>query len=186
MMLHPMLPKTLFRFVSILALCVGAAALTGCAATPSKPESIVPPTLNATNKHPQSVAVVVAGGLESNPATKLRLSDATVTEALVASIEKHEVFSRVIKGNGADYQLAVNLISGDFPAFAGTFTVKAELAWSLKRADGKVVWQESIKTEGTSVAGEAFAGVERVRMATERAVRESIAQGLAKISKLNL
>ena len=175
------------RLLSSLVLCTAGAVLAGCAATPSKPDAIVPASVVITNKHAQSVGVVVAGGLETNPSSKLRISDAAMSDALVAAIEKHQVFTRVIKGaGGADYQLAVNLISGDFPAFATTFNVKAEIAWSLKRADGTVVWQESIRSEGVSMNGEAFAGVERVRLATERAVRENMAQGLAKISKLKL
>jgi hypothetical protein len=153
---------------------------------PSKPESIIPPSVVSANQHSQTVSVLVAGGVDTNPSSRLRLTSATVTEGLVASINKHHVFSRVVNGNGADYVLAVTMVNGDFPSFAMTFTVNAELAWSLKRADGTTVWQQVIKTDGTATGGEAFAGVERVKIATERAVRENVAQRLAKISSLNL
>jgi hypothetical protein len=174
------------RFLSVLALCSLTGVMTGCAVAPSKPEAIVPPTLASAKPHPQSVSVLVAGGVDTNPSSRLRLTNATVTEGLVAAIDKHHVFSRVIKGTGADYVLTVTMVSGDFPSFAATFTVKAELAWSLKRADGTTVWQQVIRSEGIATGGEAFAGVERVKMATERAVRENVAQGLAKISGLTL
>ena len=73
----------------------------------------------------------------------------------------------------------------DQPSFGLAFTVKMEAAWSLKKADGTVVMQESIKSEGTASMSDAFAGVERLRMANEAAARNNIAAGLAKIGALN-
>jgi len=178
-MLNQVTSQGIRHALSIVALFAIAAAMGGCAVAPSKPESIVPPTVGSAKQHPQTVSVLVAGGVDTNPSTRLRLTNATVSEGLVASINKYHVFSRVISGAGADYVLAVTMVSGDFPSFAATFTVKAELAWSLKRADGTTVWQQVIRTEGTATGGEAFAGV-------ERAVRENVAQGLAKLADLNL
>jgi len=65
------------------------------------------------------------------------------------------------------------------------FTVKMEAAWSLKKADGTVVMQESIKSEGTATMGDAFVGAERLRLANEAAARANIAAALDKIGKLN-
>lgn len=160
-------------------LFVAAALLGGCAITPSTPQSLVPPTVESPVKHPQTVSVTAAG-------TVSHVSSETLAEALAASIDKHKTFSRVIKGAGADYLLAVVLISGQYPNFGASFTVKIDMAWSLKRADGTVVWQEVIKSEGLAGATEAFAGSERIRMAGERAVLNNIAQGLSKISQLKL
>ena len=185
-MLNLLISHSVRRILSVVALFATAAVMGGCAVAPSKPESIVPPTVASAKQHPQTVSVLVTGGVDTNPSTRLRLTNATVSEGLIASINKHHVFSRVISGAGADYVLTVTMVSGDFPSFASTFTVKAELAWSLKRADGSTVWQQVIRTEGTATGGEAFAGVERVKMATERAVRENVAQGLVKLADLNL
>lgn len=160
-------------------LCVAAALLGGCAITPSTPQSLVPATVDSATKHPQTVSVAAAG-------TVSHVSPETLAEALTASINKHKTFSRVIQGAGANYLLAVVLVNGDYPKFGASFTVKIDMAWSLKRADGTVVWQEVIKSEGLAGAGEAFAGSERIRMAGERAVLNNIAQGLGKISKLKL
>jgi hypothetical protein len=56
-------------------------------------------------------------------------------------------------------------------------TVSMEAGWTLRRADaGTVVWQESIISEHTDAD---------IRLATEGAARNNIAQGLRKISKLN-
>jgi hypothetical protein len=185
-MLKNLLSKDAKRLVTTAALCATLAAMTGCAVAPSKPDAIVPATIASPTQHPQTVSVVTAGGLETNPAARLRLTNATLSEGLVAAINKHHVFSRVISGPGADYVLAVTLVNGDFPSFGVSFTVKAEMAWSLKKADGTTVWQQVIKSEGTATGGEAFAGTERVKMAMERAVRDNVAQGLAKIANLKL
>jgi len=55
-----------------------------------------------------------------------------------------------------------------------SFTVNVEMGWTLTRADtGAIVWRESIKSAHTTGAGEAFAGVERLRLATEGAAPPS-------------
>jgi hypothetical protein len=185
-MLKNLISRDASRILATLAMCVTLAAMTGCAVAPSKPEAFVPATIASPTQHPQSVSVVTAGGIETNPATRLRVTNATLSEGLVSAINKHHVFSRVISGPGADYVLAVTLVNGDFPSFGVSFTVKAELAWSLKKADGTTVWQQVINSEGTATGGEAFAGTERVKLAMERAVRENVAQGLAKIANLKL
>lgn len=185
-MLKNLVSEQTRRLLAAVALGATVAVMTGCAVAPSKPEAFVPATIASPVQHPQTVSVVTAGGLETNPASRLRLTNATMSEALVAAINKHRVFSRVINGPGADYVLAVTLVNGDFPSFGVSFTVKAELAWSLKKADGNAVWQEVIKSEGTATGGEAFAGTERVKIAMERAVRDNVAQGLAKVAALKL
>ena len=170
---------TLSRHSVAAAICVAAFVLSGCGITPYAPQSLVPATVESNSRHPQTVSLSTAGNLS-------HVSPETLAEALASSIEKHKTFSRVIKGAGSDYLLLVVLVSGEYPSFGASFTVKTDLAWSLKRADGTVVWQEVIKSEGRAGAAEAFAGVERVRMAGERAVLNNIADGLTKISKLKL
>ena len=66
-------------------------------------------------------------------------------------------------------------------------TVKIETGWTLTRAsNSKIVWQEAIRSEHTSTPGEAFAGVTRVRLATEGAVKNNIAEALSRIATLSL
>lgn len=186
--MHTSLKMTHFmQRVAAPALCVAAALLTGCAITPSTTASLVPTTTidAAGTRHTQSVAVAV-GGVSTHEVAKRHLTDDIVADALVSAIEKNKSFARVIKGTGANYVLNVNLLTADYPAMGLNFTVKTEMTWSLKRADGTAVWQESIRSEGLATTSDAFAGAERVRLAAERAVRENINQGLIKISKLKL
>jgi hypothetical protein len=166
------------RLLGGLLLCT-AALFGGCAVAPSSPSAMTPDTIATAKQHAKTVSVTASGG-------KGVATDDAMADAVVASIEKTKTFSRVIKGNGADYQLTVTLMSFDMPSFSMSFTCQTEMAWSLKRADGTTAWQEVIKSEGTAGASEAFVGSERAKMAIERSVRANIAQGLAKISNQSL
>lgn len=172
------------RFLSILSLCAAAAVAAGCA-TATKPESMIPLDAVSGNRHAQSASVAVAGGSETSSLGKSQISNEAFRQAIVAAIEKNKTFSTVVKGANGDYRLAVTVVTLEQPSFGFSFTVKMEAAWSLKKADGTVILQESIKSEGTAGASEAFAGVERLRIATEAAARNNIAAGLAKIGTLS-
>ena len=175
--------QSTLRSLSIAALCASVVLLAGCA-SPSTPEGMVP-TAAIAGRHAQTTGVVVAGGSQTNALGKSQISNEAFKQAIVMSIEKNKTFSSVVKGAGGDYQLAVTVVSMDQPSFGFSFTVKMEAAWSLKKADGTVVMQETIKSEGTAGATEAFAGTERLRLANEYAARANIAAGLEKIGKLS-
>jgi len=169
-----------------LALYAIVVLLGGCA-TPATYDAMVPVTFETAKQHQKTVNVGVTGGQETETTGKPQISNAALTQALVESITKSKVFSRVIQDKGVDYQLMVTLFSMEQPSFGFSFTVKMEAGWTLKRVDtGATVWQKSIQSEHTVGAGEAFAGVVRLRMATEGAARQNIALGLSEISKLNL
>jgi Flp pilus assembly protein CpaB len=176
--------QSMIRSLSVVALCAAAAVIAGCA-TASKPEAMVPTTAIAGIQHAKTTSVVVAGGSETSALGKSQISNEAFQQAIAQSIEKNKTFSSVVKGAGGDYQLAVTVVNMDQPSFGFSFTVKMEAAWSLKKADGTVVMQEIIKSEGTAGATEAFAGTERLRLANEYAARNNIAAGLEKIGKLD-
>ncbi|MCK9689692.1 hypothetical protein [Scleromatobacter humisilvae] len=176
--------QSVTRSLSIIALCASAAVIAGCA-TASKPEAMVPTTAIAGTQHHATTSVVVAGGSDTSAMGKSQISNEAFQQAIVQAIEKNKTFTSVVKAPGGDYALAVNVIAMDQPSFGLSFTVKMEAAWSLKKADGTVMLQESIKSEGTAGMGDAFAGVERLRIANEAAARANIAAALEKIGKLN-
>jgi hypothetical protein len=176
---------TWLQRVAAPAIVIAAAALSGCAIAPSTPASLVPATVEAGTRHAQTVSVAVSG-VSSHATAQRHLSDDSVAEAISAAIDKNKTFSQVIKGGGGNLKLSVALLSADYPAMGLNFTVKNEMIWELKRADGTTVWKEAIKSEGSATTSEAFAGVERIRLAAERAVSNNIAQGLGKIAKLKL
>jgi len=166
------------RGLAALVVCA-AALMTGCAVAPSTPAAMTPDNIVTAKQSPKTTSVIATGG-------KGVATDAAMADAVTAAIEKNKTFSKVVQGAGADYQLTVALMSLDMPSFGASFTCKAEMAWSLKRADGTAAWQQVIKSEGTAGAGEAFVGTERAKMAIERSIRENIGQGLSALSKQNL
>jgi hypothetical protein len=177
------------RLLSLSRFCIMTAILallSGCATTATH-EGMTPQSFEGGTKHQKTVTVNISGGKELDEMGRTQISNAELKKALVDSITKARTFSRVIEGNGGDYLLTVAIISIDQPLFGGSFTVKMEAAWTLTdTASGKTVWREGIQSEHTTTMDEAFAGVERLRLATEGAARNNISQGLVKISKLNL
>jgi ABC-type uncharacterized transport system auxiliary subunit len=169
--------------VSMLAV---AAVLSGCA-TPATHEGMVTTDYVAPTKHPKSVSVKVGGGQDTSSMGKSQISDEAFTNALVESITKSQVFSKVIQGKGGDYELSVGIINMEQPSFGMSFTVKMEAGWTLKNAaNGEVVWQKAIKSEHTATPSDAFVGTTRLRLANEGAARNNIKQGLTEISRLKL
>jgi hypothetical protein len=158
----------LYALIAVVAAC----------ARPASFEGMVPTTFEISRKHPQSVSITVTGGQETEAVGRPQIRNADFAEALVESISKSKMFAKVIDGpsKGEDYLLTVTLFSMDKRVFGRT--VKLEAGWTLRRAgDGTVVWQEAIVSEFTDFD---------VKLATEGAARNNIAQGLEKISKFNL
>jgi hypothetical protein len=172
------------RVLAIFLSCT--ALLAGCASAPTF-DTMIPASVSTEKHHTQSVSVSVSGGKATDAMDKPQISDDAFKQALTESITRSRVFSSVVQGPGGDYLLSVTLHSLDQPSFGLSFLVKMEAGWTLRRASGGApVWQESIRSEFTATTSDSFAAVTRLRMATEGAARENIAQGLAKISRLNL
>lgn len=172
---------SLFSATRLFALVAIAGLLGGCAA-PMTHENMVPQTIATAKKHPGTVSIDVSGGASEG----LKISNDTLKKALTESITKSQTFSKVIEGSSGNYLLTVAISSLQQPMFGGAFTVKMEAGWTLKRASGATVWQESITSEHTATMGDAVVAVTRLRLATEGAARNNIANGLAKIGQLNL
>ena len=169
-----------------LSMLTVVALASGCA-TPATHEGMIPADYDVATKHSKTVGVKVGGGQETSSVGKSQISDEAFSNALIESITKSQVFSRVIQGKGGDYELSVGIISMDQPSFGMDFTVKMEAGWTLKNAaNGVVVWQKAIKSQHTATTSDAFVGTTRLRLASEGAARNNIKQGLAEISRLKL
>src|SRR5688572_843993 len=101
----------------VVALCICAALLGGCA-TGASHEAMVPPTVTAAKKHPHAVSVDVTGGQETDAMGKPQISNESFAQALEQAITQSQVFSRVVKGSsGQNYRLSVVLVGLDQPSF---------------------------------------------------------------------
>jgi hypothetical protein len=157
----------------ILVLCV---LLAVSCAMPAAFEAMIPNSFETAQKHRHSVRVRVTGGQDSEASGRPHIPNSAFTQALVESITTSETFARVADGQGEEYLLTVTLFSIDKRVFGQT--VKLEAGWTLQRTGSSAnVWQESVVSEYTAA---------NVKLATEGAARNNIAEGLAKISKLKL
>jgi hypothetical protein len=172
----------------VLPLAACAVLLAGCASATPTSEGMIPAfTARGVRGpvHPQAVAIDVGQ-------TK-QLPDAAFRQALADAITLSRVFSRVVDkpGGGGGYVLSVTVTRLERPESRLNVhlnpTVGMEAGWTLRRADTRAtVWQATIRSEHTASPSDTLDGKARLRIATEGAVRENIAAGLARISKLNL
>jgi len=161
--------------------------LSGCAASASKSVGMTAENIDVQNRQPYSVQVQVSGGHDTGALERSQISNEAFAEALVTSIEKSKLFTEIKQDENADYLLHVVLLDLEQPMFGGAFEVRMEAAWMLiNRSNGETVWKKSIKSQHTAGVSDAFAGVTRIRLATEGAAKNNITQGIDLLSKLDL
>jgi hypothetical protein len=88
----------------------------------------------------------------------------------------------VVTEGEADYALDVRITELDQPIGGTDMTVNVSARWVLTDlATGKVTIDEEILASNTVPARTAFSATERVRLATEAAIRANIERGLRRI-----
>jgi ABC-type uncharacterized transport system auxiliary subunit len=174
------------RFLAGLILLSGALFLGGCA-TPSQPAAMVAAPLGSVTKHAQAISVTVTGGTETSAAGASKISNSDFAEAVGQSITQSGLFARTAAANMSDYQLDLQIVRLDQPMIGFSMTVTLEVTWKLaRRNDHQIVWQKAITSTYTAKAGDAFAGVTRLRLATEGAARGNIQDAMGQMSALIL
>jgi hypothetical protein len=168
-------------------LLTAAVLVLAACASPASREAMTPKLTVATH-HPFSLQVKTSGGAETGGGGSSNISDADLKAAIEAAVVESRLFKTVIQGAaGGDYELSVAIISLEKPMFGASFTVSMETSWSLiKLSDRSVVMRKSVKSSGVAAFDDAFAGVARLRIAVERAAKNSITSGLESIAELKL
>jgi len=179
--------KTARTNILVAALLVVAALhFSGCA-TPAQSEAMASSRMDFGRKNDRSVTITVTGGSETKSTGKSQISDDDFASAINASIEKSGLFSKILGLEASDFQLNAEIVRVDQPTIGFNMTVTLEVNWTLiRRSTGKVAWQKAETSTYTATMGEAFAGVTRLRMATEGAARLNIDRALGEIGKLEL
>jgi hypothetical protein len=165
---------------------LAALALGGCASA-SKPDAMVATPVATVHKSSSAVSVAVSGGKETSKMGASQISNDGFADALKSSIEKSGLFAKAVKEPGSRYQLGAFIGKVDQPTFGFSMTVSMEVSYTLTDTQTqKQVWNKNVASTYTAKAGDAFAGVERLRLANEGAARENIRQMLETVSALNL
>lgn len=145
------------------------------------------PALAVDHRNSGSVLVSVTGGTETQPAGVSSISDADFATAIRRSITESGLFAKLADAGAIDYRLDVMIAHVQQPMFGASFTVTLECTWRLTHvADHSVVWEKSVTSSGTAKWNAAFAGVTRLRLATEAAARNNITSALHQIGRLSL
>jgi len=168
-----------FSFIILIAFLLG-----GCAGFDR--EEMVIKNLNLTNSHPYSISVSIGNEGEKEGVGLMTLPKEDLLYAIEESIRNGRVFEQVVSGKEGEYRLNVTVFSLQQPTMGFNMTVKLEAGWTLKKAEGGIVWQELIKSSYSLGVGDAFAGATRLRMVNDGAIRENIKQGMIKLSALSL
>jgi hypothetical protein len=165
--------STAFR----LLLLAGLLCLLSACSTLGRKEEMtgIAASMTIVNQHSGAVSVSVTGSDE-------RLVTAAVfSESLIQTIKDTRLFSSASPAKGGPYELSVVLLSMSHPFLA--FVADMSSQWTLRAADGKEIWTETIHASGRSSQ---FAGVARVRASYEGAARSTIEIGITKLSALKL
>ncbi|MCC5808263.1 MAG: hypothetical protein JJU00_18190 [Opitutales bacterium] len=170
----------------VALLLAGMFAFAGCS-TPTQPAAMVVAPQAVLPGSSGTVAVTVSGGDETSATGTSQISDEDFRQALEQSIRDSRVFAGIEERSDARYQLDAHIGMLSQPMMGFSMTVSIEVNYRITDLrEGTVVFEENIDTEHTTSAGAAFAAVTRIRMATEGAARENIAQFLEAVSAAGL
>ncbi len=166
-----------------LLLIAFVAFLTGCA-TPATQQSMsislqdIPAKLN-TNLKRQMIVNNVAGGKDTNPLWTSQVD----TQGFKGALDK-SISMAGYKANdpgAAKYTIDASLTELKQPLFGLTFDVVSSVLYTVT-ADGKKN-QIPITATGSASPSDAFVGMERLRIANERSIKENIRLFLQKLGE---
>lgn len=159
----------------------------GCA-SPAQSNSMVAPGMGSVTKHAEAVSINVTGGSPTTATSASQISNEDFASALSESIRQSGLFSKIVPtGQADDYHLDVAIVRLQQPMMGFSMTATIETNWSLvKQSDRTVVWRKAITSSHTAKTGEAFAGVKRLRLATEGAARANIKDAITQLSAVTI
>lgn len=165
-----------FRLVALLGSII---LLVGCAA-PARVDQMVtsgqPAQRVAQSVFRENVTVSdVTGGRETNPMWKSNVGSSEFSQALEGSLQAVGFLSP--NRQRGRFSLVASLQNLDQPSFGLDMTVTATVNYLVKEsASGKEVYQRTIALPYTAKWGDAFMGVERLKLANEGAIKTNITQ----------
>ena len=172
------------RLRMLVAVCLLFSA--GCA-SPANRANMTPTNLSVSSQHPYSVSTAVIGGEDTNAGSQSKISDEEFRGALEAAMRNSRVFSQVVSIGGSDYHLEVVITNLGQPVSGLDMSVTLTTNWKLTKGGAtQPTWQDFIATKHTATFGDAFVGMERLRMANEGAALKNIEEGIRRLSAIKL
>jgi hypothetical protein len=165
------------KFASFASLLLAAIVLTGCA-TPARIDqmtsTITPAQRVVKTVFRDNIAVRdVTGGQDTNPMWMSKVGNSEFEQALEMSLRDAGLLAN--GKQGGKYQLTAQMEKIDQPLAGVSMTVSATVSYALyERATGKEVLRRTITLPYTAAWNAAFVGSERVKIATEGAIKANI------------
>lgn len=180
------------RIIAASMLASIGALMAGCG-TPSEPLSMGLGAADALQMRAwvpdalrQNVGLgPVTGGQATNRWWGSKVSSAALEQAFEDSLRSVGMFP--LTREAGRYQLDVKLADLDQPMVSLDTTVRLGISYSLvERASKAVVYQRTVRNAATVELGDKLLPVERLRLANEAAIRDSIKLVLRDLVALNL
>jgi len=123
----------------------------------------------------------VVGGKNTNPLWTSQISNGDFEAALRDSLIAAGLYESI-----GDYKLEARLISVQQPLIGIALTVTTTVEYTLRRADGTQVFNETIVSPYTAQFSEAAIAMIRLRLANEGSARENISQVIDRLQTESL
>ncbi|MBI1245121.1 MAG: hypothetical protein GC202_08955 [Alphaproteobacteria bacterium] len=165
--------------LSLLAACAQPARVSQMAVT-----NVIAPVVASNPELVGSMSVgEVAGGKETNPIWTSQVDNPQFREALERSLE----FNGLLASGGTPGRFVVtaNLIELDQPIMGFNLTVTPRVAYRVvEKSSSNELFREELTTPYTAEFGQSLIAVERLRLANEGAIRESIKRFLTRFGEI--
>ena len=156
----------------------------GCGSLP-KAADMTPAKIEVQNRSAKPVKVVVEG--EPKVEKTVLVKNEELAKAIQMGIERSRLFSNVDKGTTEGFLLEVTIVGYNPPRSGFNMSATMTTRWKLTRLPGEeTVFEDFFKKTHTCTVGDAFAGMTRFRKTNEGVVRDTIAEGLQRISATGL
>jgi hypothetical protein len=167
--------KTIFSIfvLAFVSSCASSAKISGMTTNTAQ--------IGNFGSYKNSIAVSnISGGNETNPLWMSKVSNNDFTQALKLSLSKNGLLNEI----NPNYILSANLGELSQPMFGLDMSVGSKVSYSIAdKKTNKVVLNKDVANNYTAKFGDAFSGVERLRLANEGAIRENIEQFIASLKK---
>lgn len=173
----------MFKKLWLILLILAAVFLSGCATSASQNAMSMsigdmPAKLNPDLKGNVNIRNV-SGGQETNPLWISKVDNLGFKSALEQSMTA--IGYMAPRGSPAKYQIDATLQNLDQPAFGLTFNVKSTVTYIISGESGQKIFP--VTAIGSASTSDAFIGMERMRIANERSIKENIKLFITNISE---
>lgn len=173
------------KLFAVICLIFATAYLQGCASGATVVGMTSMKTIDAARQHmPEKISVAaVDGGRSTNPMWTSQVDSKSFEDALTESLKINGLLS---SGQGT-YVLKSTLQNLQQPIIGLDMTVRADVLYVLKDSvSGKALLNETITSSYTATISDAFAGIKRLRLANEGAIRSNIELLIQRLATLPL